>query len=399
MRYIFTLSCVLGLVLGYFLPFEYFGNFLIQIREILLNASYIFVYPLLFFSTINIAYNIRRSKVLFSILFKTFIFLLIASTIAAVFGIILINILSIPKVFIPVSDVLEKIEIKGFLEVLISIFGKNPLKSMSLEYLFPILFFASLFGYFLAEDKNQNTILVQLLNSITKVFSEIASRFFFLISFVFGFVSAAFVCDLKANFQNTSDFFEILYFSALLTIFLIFVLYPLIFFIINRRNPVQFVILSLDSIIASFFSADPIFSLNLKFAKNSKDEYFTSDFSNYVYAINFMFSKVGTILLGIIVFSTIASTYLRIEIPFLGYLYIGLLSVISSLFLGLLGSRNSILYFAAFVTTIYAKGLENKYSVIIPISVIVSYLAAAIDVSTAILISSIISKKEFKTGL
>lgn len=392
----YLLAATIGVLLGiYAFPTgEAFYQNLQFAAQIVLHIGRYALFPLIFFSLAYGTYRLRMDRRVLAVIGKSF--LIIAATAALLVGIGTGAVLLIAPERIPIIVETEVVHsFPSFQELIFQIFPNNLFNVFTGNgnILFPIVFFALFLGLNFSFDKVLSRPVVQVFDSLTRIFYHIAKFVNEILGFGLIVLSASFVVHLRRT-DEIELYSELLLLIGILVVFIIFCIYPiLVYFLTGRQNPYKYLYGILAPSIAAFFSGNSYFSL-VPMIPHIKENLGVPRKTGAVTIPLFaLFAKAGTAMVSSITFIVILKSYSSLGIEFVEIAWIIGISIAASL----LSSTVPGFGVAAALTalcTLYGRGLENGFLIIYPILPLLSSFAVFIDMVTVALGSLVVAHSE-----
>jgi Na+/H+-dicarboxylate symporter len=180
----------LGVLCGWLFSGSYqvWGNFIGGIGKLFLNAINMIVIPLVFLSTMLSVSNISDTKSMGRVAWKSFLYFIVTSVVAATVGVLFADVLRPGKgvscLDVDCEEVLSKAEqVKSatFMDKLVEIVPANIFETFSSGRILPIIFFALLMGIFATklQDDRRNKLngLFESLNDVIMLMTNFIIKF------------------------------------------------------------------------------------------------------------------------------------------------------------------------------------------------------------------------------
>ena len=223
------------------------------------------LFPFLFFTVILGTYKLRESGSLFKVLFFSIVFPLVVSLLCSLFALLSVFVFSFPRVPIFQEEGALNATL-GIKEAFLRIFPPNAFLAFSENlFILPICIFAVFIGLACANDKLNARPLLQLFDSLSRLFYSIVAFFVDMLAIALIAISAYWMLSFRQLLLNRAfiRFIVLLFVDALVVILAI---YPIILKIFCPKiNPYKVIYASIAPMVAAFFSADANVALNVIF--------------------------------------------------------------------------------------------------------------------------------------
>ena len=258
------IAMILGTLTGLFLNF-YVENPFIKNSILMNNVFYVggelfirlmkmLVVPLVFCSIIMSLASISDIRKLGTIGAKSIVFFMLTNIISIVIALIIGTIIRPGAgLNIPASEPMTNSISMTLTDIILNIFPENPLNALTNGEMLPIIFFGVLLGYILIKLKDETSTLYNLFDELNQIMMK-------LINVIMKIAPIGIFCMMARTFGSIG-FESILPLTALIgcilfvTAIQIFVVYPIIFAIFTKANPLKFYRKFLPAMFFAFSSA------------------------------------------------------------------------------------------------------------------------------------------------
>jgi len=377
---------ILGILLGIFLPgtdkamelFSYVNRLFIQI------GRYV-VFPLVFFALVAGTYELKREKKIFRVYGRTILYLLLATALLIIVGMVTVLVFSPERIPIIVEQE-QAIRLPGLKETLLGLFPENLFQVLvgSGSIMAPLVLFAFLLGVNLTFDLRITSPVVQLTDSLNRIFYHINSLLCELFGFAMIVISAYFIMTVKQ--------YEII--IGIDTALIIFAVYPaLLYFLGGRQNPYKWLYAVIGPALTAFFSGDNYLSV-VMLAKHGKENLgVPRRVGSAVYPLFAVFGRTGTVLVASATFLLVLKSYSSLEITFGQVLWTLLFSMLISLTLGTVPGLGAYVALST-LCALYGRGLQEGYLILRPIAPLLISFGVLLDVLTSAFVSLLVARHE-----
>jgi Na+/H+-dicarboxylate symporter len=391
-------GAVLGIVLGFTLPFEesrMLAGAIEFLPRLALRIGRYVAPPLIVFSLSVAIYELRLQGRFWRLLGKCVLIILATSVIVLTFGIGVARLFfSNGRIPIIVESAAEIVPLSAEQSAL-EVFPSNMFSVLSGDGLFilPLCVFAFFMAIGFACDKNHAKPVLSFFDSVSRVFFHIAAFVSELLGFFIIVLAAYSALQYRLLLAKGifSAFIKLLFG---ITLALVFVVLPLLLYLFRRQerlSPWTKVYGSLGPAIAAFFSGDINFTLPVLFLHGKENLGMNRQTNTVVPLLYTIIGRSGSAMIAAVSFLVILQSYSSLEITFDQVMQIW----IRALFLSLLLGRNSgDGAFAALATLCLwtQGGFETGYLILKPISFLLISCATLIDCMAAMLGSYAIAR-------
>jgi aerobic C4-dicarboxylate transport protein len=385
---------ILGILLGIFLPgtdkamelFSYVNRLFIQI------GRYV-VFPLVFFALVAGTYELKREKKIFRVYGRTILYLLLATALLIIVGMVTVLVFSPERIPIIVEQE-QAIRLPGLKETLLGLFPENLFQVLvgSGSIMAPLVLFAFLLGVNLTFDLRITSPVVQLTDSLNRIFYHINSLLCELFGFAMIVISAYFIMTVKQ--YELTLFKQMLIIIGIDTALIIFAVYPaLLYFLGGRQNPYKWLYAVIGPALTAFFSGDNYLSV-VMLAKHGKENLgVPRRVGSAVYPLFAVFGRTGTVLVASATFLLVLKSYSSLEITFGQVLWTLLFSMLISLTLGTVPGLGAYVALST-LCALYGRGLQEGYLILRPIAPLLISFGVLLDVLTSAFVSLLVARHE-----
>ena len=389
----YLIGVCLGIGIAFALPDE--GNVASMVIGFLHDAAIRFgkysLFPFLFFTVLLGTYKLKESSRLFRTVITTSISILIISFFVAVVGLLSVLILGSPRVpiFQEEGALTMSLNIR---EAFLQMLPPNAFMSFSESvFILPIFIFAALIGASCTVDKLGSRSLIQLFDSLSRLFYSLMAFFVDMFSIALIAVATYWTLGFKSILLNRIFIrFALLLFIDFLVI--VFLLYPLILKICCRKiNPYRIIYASIAPLLAAFFSSDANVTLNVLFRHSNESLGVRRRITSFVLPLFSTFGRAGSALVITVSFLVVMTSYSSLGInSFKDMIYLLGLSTLFSMCISHI-SKEGVYVAVSMVCAIYGSGFESGYLILHPAVFIMTSIATALDALTAIVGTYIIA--------
>ena len=390
----------IGIVISIFLPVnEGIAGFMGNVSELFILIGKYAIFPLVFFSLIIGTYELKTEKKMIRIYGKSVLFLVVACIVLVFIGFLTAVLFSDKIPLLPSR--ISTPEIPNFFESLKEIFPDNIFKVLVYNgsILLPLFIFAFIIGTNLTFDRVLTRPIIQLCDSLSRVFYHIMSLIIelFWIAFIVLTISNVMKISFLTNISLYSNLILIIFIDFII---IIFGLLPLTIHLFDRKiNPYKILYSSIASALTGLISGDIFLSLGMLIKHGKNNFKIPRKLGSTVYPLFAIFSRAGTALVTSVSFFVILRSVLPpSEIDFVKMLFVFGFSFLFSFALGsipALGTYVSITLldyqFDRFWPT---YGILNHMKILEPIMFILISLGVFLDIIVVYVLSYMIGKSE-----
>ena len=361
----YLLTICLGIALGTLIPMP--DNFISLIQSIAIGITLIILYPLELFSSAIGIYELHEEKRLLKVSFRTILYALIFIMSATILGIVVsffapaIRIQLGEKIgttpgLLTVGEILQKF----FPTTIIDIFVNS-------NFILPLFAVTLFIGLSFSSNKYAGKVMLNVFESASELLWNINSFIIEILPFLFIFIAAAVTRSLLAikDFANYAKLFQIIVIESILYIFGII---PLVIYSKRqKRNPYKILYGMLATGLSALFIPHAYASVTtgIKHLKESLGIRRRINATTLPLAITF--GRAGTVLISTTAFIVVLSSYSQIGLTVQSIFWILLWLPITGFLCG--ASANlGVLSAIAFVCSVYGRGFESGFVLLLPIA-------------------------------
>ena len=193
------IGSILGVLLGIFLPgTEKAMELIAFVNRLFFQIGRYVVFPLVFFALIAGTYELKREKKIFRVYGRTVLYLLLATALLIIVGMVTVLVFSPERIPIIVEQE-QAVRLPGLKETLLGLFPENLFQVLvgSGSIMLPLVLFAFLLGVNLTFDLRITSPVVQLTDSLNRIFYHINSLLCELFGLAMIVISAYFIMTVK----------------------------------------------------------------------------------------------------------------------------------------------------------------------------------------------------------
>jgi hypothetical protein len=376
----------LGVAIAFLFPkdSEIASDVINFIQDMAINVGKYSLFPFLFFTLVLGIYKLKENASLFKVTFFSSIFIIVSSFLCSMFALLSLFIFSSPRVPIFQEEGALNATL-GIREAFLRIFPPNAFLSFSENlFILPICIFAILIGSACANDKLNARPLLQLFDSLSRLFYSIMAFFVDMLAIALIAISAYWMLSFRQLLLNKAfiRFITLLFIDGLV---IILVIYPIILKIFCPKiNPYKVIYASIAPIFVAFFSGDANLSLNVLFRHANESLGVRRRMTSFVLPFLSSFARAGSAMVITTSFLVIITSYSSLGMNnFWDMMYIVLVSVLLSLCISHCAKEGIYIAISA-VCALYGNGFESGFLILHPAIFFMASIATAIDVLTSL---------------
>ena len=383
---------VIGVLAGIFIPAQAQG-FFDSLSGLLVGIGRYVLFPFVFFSLGIGTSELRQEKRLVRVYLSGLKYLALSAALLVLIG--TLSVLVFPPERIPITVEAEKafasVSVMGGLR---TIFPRNLFSVIwgSGDFLLPLIVLAFLLGVNMDFDRQLTRPIVQIFDSLSRIFYHLNSLIVELFGFAMIVITAAWM--MRISHADLAMYKQILIILAVDVGIVVFGVFPGCLYLLGvKENPYRWLYAAMGPAIAGLFTGDAYLSLGV-LSKHGKESLGVPRMVGAaVYPLFAVLGRAGTAMVASVSFILILRSYSSLEITFLQTLWVMLFSFIVSFALGAVPGNGA--FFSIFMLcSIYAKGLQEGYLILLTIAPLLVSLGAFVDVVASALVSLLIAREE-----
>jgi Na+/H+-dicarboxylate symporter len=386
------IGSLVGLVAGFFIPAQAQG-FFDSLTGLLVGVGRYAIFPFIFFSLGIGTSELRQEKRLLRVYLSAFKYLALSAAVLIVIG--TLSVLVFPPDRIPITIEAEKAFVPvGVMQGLIALFPRNLFAVFFAngDFLLPIMVLAFLLGVNMDFDRQLTRPIVQIFDSLSRIFYHLNSLVVELFAIAFIVIAATRVSHL--THVDLGMYKQLIIILAVDVVLVAFGVFPGALYLLGiKENPYRWLYASIGPAIAALFSGDHYLSLGF-LTKHGKESLGVPRMvGSAVYPLFSVLGRAGTAMVSSISFILILRSYSSLEITFFQTLWVMFFSFIVSFVLGAAPGNGA--FFSIFMLcSIYARGLQEGYLIVRNIAPLLVSFGAFIDLLCASFVSLLIAREE-----
>ena len=386
------IGSLIGLAAGFFIPVQAQGLF-DSVSSLLVGIGRYALFPFIFFSLGIGTSELRQEKRLLRVYFSVFKYLVLAAGLLIIIG--TLSVLVFPPERIPITIEADRAFTPvSVIDGLKTVFPRNLFAVFfgSGDFLLPVVVLAFLLGLNMDFDRQLTRPVVQLFDSLSRIFYHLNSLIVELFAIALIAIAAGRISHL--SHAELGMYKQIIIIVAVDVVVVAFGVFPGALYLMGiRENPYRWLYASIGPAIAGLFTGDQYISLGIV-SKHGKESLGVPRMvGSAVYPLFAILGRAGTAMVATVSFILILRSYSSLEITFLQTLWVMFFSFVVSFILGAMPGNGA--FFAIFMLcSLYAKGLQEGYLILKTIAPLLVSFGAFIDVLTSAFVSLLIAREE-----
>ncbi len=383
---------VVGIFLGLYLPtlggdtadlFRYLST-------VVINIGRYAVFPMVLFGLATSTRELREDRMLYRLHGNTILYIIIATAILSVFGVLIVVILSPERVPIVIQEATQ-LQQPLVSNLILRIFPSNVFSVLfDGSFLLPIVVLAFIIGTTLNSEGLYTSPVSDFFDSASRIFYRINRVIVAGIGIGLVALSAHAVLDLRQ--LGELDLFRQLFLTVGFSAALVIVAgVPLaVYFWGGRKNPLHFLYGMVAPMLAAFFSSDSYFSLGILTRAGNENLGISRKPGAGVFPVTAVFAKSGTAMVSAISFILVLRSYSSLELTVGQLLWVVVFAFLVSFVLGAVPGSGAIVSLSL-LSTLYGRGMEDGYLILQAAGPILVAVGALLDVLVSGAVSYIVT--------
>ena len=391
---------VLGVALGVLLSFSFpAGQEHIMVlfstaSSFIIHMGRYVVFPLVFFSLAIGTFRLRQEKRILSIYARTGIYLILSSAVLVLLGSFSVMLLSPERIPIIIEkDTLYRIP--SFSDVFLDAFPKNIFNVFtgSGDFILPVFLLAVFLGLAFASDRRVSEPVILLCDSLSRVFYNLNKFVTEILAFGLVVLSAYLLLQMRSVVEL--DLFKQLFLIiGVDTAIVIFLLYPLIIFLMGeRKNPYRWLYGIIAPAITAFVSGDGYFSLGMLIRSGRENLGIPRKVASTTFPLFLILGHAGTAMVASTAFIVILRSYSSLEITLVQVILATMYSFAVSFILGPVPGKG-VMVALFLLSSFHGRGIEDGYLILKPVAPLLISAGVLLDVVTSAFISALVARRE-----
>ena len=384
---------LIGVVLGLFIPVQS-QAFFDSLSGLLVGIGRYVLFPFVFFSLGIGTSELRQEKRLGRVYLSALKYLALSAAVLVIIG--TLSVLVFPPERIPITTITaEKTLLPvGVLDGLRLIFPRNTFAVFfgSGDFLLPLMALAFLIGVNLDFDRQLTRPIVQIFDSLSRIFYHLNSLIVELFAVALIAIAAARVSHLTHG--DLGMYKQIIIIVAVDAAIVTFGVFPAaLYFLGIKENPYRWLYAALGPALTGLFSGDHYVSLGV-LTKHGKESLGVPRMvGSAVYPLFAVLGRAGTAMIVSVSFILVLRSYSNLEISFFQTLWVMLFSFLVSFILG--AAPGSGAFYALFMlSALYAQGWQEGYLLLQAIAPLLVSVGVFLDVLSSAFASLLVAREE-----
>ncbi len=392
----YLIGIITGTVLALIFSNSHQGalKFLTPAAEIFINIGRYCFFPLIFFSLTIAVHELLNSRRFLSIHWKSIIALVISTLSLTVIGIISTLIFSPDR--IPVLlEKKETIRLLTLKEHLLEIFPTNLFSAFnsSGSFILPVIFLAFLIGLNLNYDRTATKPVVQLCDSLNRIFYHINS--FIMEIMAPGIIVFSAILVLRiSSIQHIALYKQLFLILLINSVFLIFLIFPAALYMLGmKEKPYKYIFALTGAALTGFLTGDNYLANNILIKHAHENLGVPRQSGSVTISIFTIFGRAGTAMVTAICFIIILNSYSGIGITFQQILWLLTAVFLSSFLLCTVPAAGTVTALAI-ICSAYGHGIEDGFLIFSPVIPFLLSFSVLLDVMTAGISAMLVARYE-----
>jgi len=388
----FTLSILLGVIAAVLISEnQIFNTILLSIAELSLRAGRFLIFPMVFFTLAVSVCQLRRDGSLGKVMLKLVLMTLAAAVLYTVIAVGISFVLPVDRIPILTDSEGWKSEIpfrNDFFQPVLSEYLRQlvPVNAFRIfqqsgDFLLPALLFSFLLGTQLFHDREEAEPVYNLFDSFSRMFYKMNGLYINLL-IVTAFSLSYTSIHHALGISDFSSYFSLIRIVLLSALIIMAVVQPLAYFLITRNNPYKELKTFLPAVIISLFSGDNFINMTVLIHTLKENAGIKRKISGLTIPFLTLFSKAGSALITALSLLTILKSYSSLELTVFQITWVIGISILVSIIIfsqSYLGIYSALLI----ACTLYGRGLQDGYVLILPVLPVLILIAGLLDTSSA----------------
>lgn len=391
----------IGVVIGIVLPLSGGDTllFLKAFSDIFANIGTYILFPLVLSQVAVSTSELREDRTGLNFIIRSGLYLLLCTLVLSFLGGLSMLIIAPENIDIILQESTVP-ELPGIQQFLQTVFAPNSLQILAgdSQYFLAIFVFAVILGIGMHSQKTAAKPMVDFVESASRVFYHLNRIFVEIMVIGTAVMAAARVVSIRDT-PDLKWFGQIFGVIGFLVVLIVFVIYPLIIFLIGKKHrPFMWIRQLLAPAIVGLFSGNSFTPLGFLIRIGNEDLRLNRRVWSWYYPLASIIGRAGTALVSSSCFILILRSYTKLEINILQFIFIVFSSALISLVVGSI-KTGGVLISLSILSNWYGQGLEEGFLILQPAAPILISLAVFLDVATqafvAYLVSLLVSNGKF----
>ncbi|OQY33278.1 MAG: hypothetical protein B6241_08400 [Spirochaetaceae bacterium 4572_59] len=402
----YTLAGMVGIIFGIILQADSsIYGYILGLAEFSLRLGRFIIFPLFFFTLSVSVCQLRRDRVLIKTSLKLLVLALLTVVLQILISMGVSFILPLDRIPIitetsgwqspyPFRNLIENGSIPETLRKLLPINGFEVF-NQSGDFILPALILSFFLGTQLFYDKEEAEPVFNLFDSFSRMLYRMNTFFTKIFVFFIIPVTSILIVQIK-GINDFSAYMGLLKIVAISSVLILFVLYPVSYFLITKRKPFSDMGVFSAALVGALFTGDNFINAQILMRTLKENGGMKRKASGLSLPLLTMFSRAGTAMITNICLLTILKSYSSLELTAFQVFWVMGVSILVSL---LLFSQSYMGVYSALIIScsLYGRGLIEGYVLILPILPVLIIFACLLDAANiAFIILALGNEKEFR---
>jgi len=383
---------IIGVAAGLFIP-DTVSSIVSSISSFVVGIGRYVVFALVFFSLGIGTSELRQERRLVRVYASALKYLALSTALLILIGTVSVLVFPPERIPIPIKSgsAFNMVDIMAGLS---SVFPKNLFTVFFAngDFLFPVMVLAFLLGLNLDFDRQATRPIVQIFDSLSRIFYHMNSLIVELLGLAMIVITAA--LTMRVVHSGLGMYKQILIILLADVALVAFGVFPACLYLLGvKANPYRWLYAALGPAIAGLFTGDQYIALAV-LSKHGKESLGVPRMiGSAVYPLFASIGRAGTAMVSCVSFILILRSYSSLEITVLQVLWVLLFSFLISFVLGAVPGAGA--YFSIFMLCgLYGQGRQEGYLILENIAPLLVSLGVFIDVIASGFTSLLIAREE-----
>lgn len=373
-----------GILIGIFLPSNGGDTlgFLKSISDILVSLGTYALVPLVFSQVASASYELRQDRVGTRFFVRSILFVVGSAFLLSLLGGLCVLLISPERIPIVIEEATVP-ELPSITKLFQVIFPGNALQTLTSpsSLLVAVFVFAVVLGFAMFAQRANSRPLLDLSDSAAKIFYQI-NRYVVEILVWGSVVLAATRLVTIRETQDLELFVQIILLIGVLSLLIVFVVYPLILYLYDRRHkPFGWIRQLIPAALTGLFTGNSMLPLGFLTRAGSEELGLQRRVWQWFYPLAVVVGRAGTAMVSTIAFILILRSYSSLEISLLQFIGVVFSSMVISFILGSVPGAG-LFVSLSLMSAWYGQGLEEGFLILQPAAPILVSFAVFVDVAT-----------------
>ena len=379
-----SISTAIGLVVGAILPSNGGDTlgFLKILSDILISLGTYVLVPLVFVQVITSSYELRQDRTGNRFLLRTLFFVVGSALALSLLGGLCVVIFSPERIPIGIEEATIP-EMPSLSKLLQVVFSGNSLQALSNPsgLLVAVFVFALIVGLASYSQKTVARPLIDFSESASKVLYHINRTIVEILLYCSVVLAATRLLTIRET-QNLDLYLQITLLIGILCLLIVFVAYPLIIYLFDRRHkPFLWIRQLVPSMITGFLTGSSLLPLGFLMRSGNEELGLQRRVWQWYYPLATIVGRAGTALVSTVAFLLILHSHSRAEITLQQFAGVVFSSTFISFILGSVPGTG-VLVSLSMMSSWYGSGIEKGFLILEPAAPILASFSVFLDLAT-----------------